>query len=43
VWQAYFWLVLNCKDYFGFEPKKIIIIGDSAGGNLALSITTMAI
>jgi acetyl esterase/lipase len=43
VWQAYFWLVINCKDYFGFTPKRVIVVGDSAGGNLALSITSMAI
>lgn len=42
-WHAYYWLVLNCKDYFGFEPKKVILTGDSAGGNLVLAITVMAI
>lgn len=27
------------KDYLGFYPKNIVITGDSAGGNLALSLT----
>lgn len=43
VWQAYFWLVNNCEDYLGFEPKNIIFGGDSAGGNLLLATTVMAI
>ena len=33
----------NCKEYLGFEPKKIILLGDSAGGNLMLAITNMCI
>ena len=32
-----------CEDELGFCPKKIIMVGDSAGGNLILSITLMAI
>ena len=43
VWQAYFWLVNNCEDYLGFEPKNILFGGDSAGGNLLLATTVMAI
>jgi hormone-sensitive lipase len=42
-WQAYYWLVINCKKAFGFEPKKIILVGDSAGGNLILALTIMSI
>ena len=42
-WQAYYWIVLNCEKVFGFNPKKIIMVGDSAGGNLILSLTLMTI
>ena len=42
-WHAYYWLITNCKEYFGFEAKKVILTGDSAGGNLVLAITVMAI
>lgn len=28
---------------FGVNPKKIIIIGDSAGGNMAISIISLLI
>jgi len=34
VWQAYYWIVNNCTTYFGIKPEKIIVSGDSAGGNL---------
>ena len=34
VWQAYYWLVNNITTYFGIKPEKIIVSGDSAGGNL---------
>lgn len=27
------------ENYFKFNPKNIVIIGDSPGGNLALSLT----
>ena len=43
VWQAYYWLVTNCNDYFGFQPKNIQLIGDSAGGNLSLSLINLII
>ena len=43
VWQAYYWLVTNCESYLGFLPKKIVLVGDSAGSCLTLAITTMAI
>ena len=43
VWQAYYWLVMNCHDYFGFTPKNIVLVGDSAGGNLCLSLTNLII
>ena len=43
VWQTYFYLVNNAKSEFGINPEKIILVGDSAGGNLAAAITIMSI
>lgn len=43
VWQAYVWIITNCKSYFGIDYKKVILCGDSAGGNLAIGVTTMSI
>ncbi|CAI2383830.1 unnamed protein product [Moneuplotes crassus] len=43
VWQAYSWIVNNCTKYFGIKPKKILISGDSAGGNLTIALTMLAI
>ena len=43
VWQAYFWMVVHCKSFLGFEPRRIILTGDSAGGKFAITIPTMAI
>ena len=39
----YTWIVLNVKKVFGIDYKKIILTGDSAGGNLAISLCLMAI
>ena len=33
----------NCEEAFGFNPKKIILTGDSAGGNLILALTVLAV
>jgi hormone-sensitive lipase len=43
VWQVYFWLVLNSETKFGIKPEKIILVGDSAGGNLVAACTIFAI
>ena len=43
VWQAYYWIVNNCQSHFGIRPEKIFIAGDSAGGNLTLALTMLAI
>ena len=42
-WQAYNWLLEHSKDELGIEPKKIIICGDSAGGNLVFALTFLTI
>jgi acetyl esterase/lipase len=42
-WQAYRWIVDNMKKSLGIKPKKILISGDSAGGNLATALVGLAI
>lgn len=39
----YYWLVENAETELGIKPEKIVIIGDSAGGNLTAALTVMAI
>lgn len=43
VWQAYVWIVKYSLDFLGITTDKIVLTGDSAGGNLALVITMLAI
>ncbi|CAI2384024.1 unnamed protein product [Moneuplotes crassus] len=43
VWQVYYWLATNCTTQFGIKPAKIIVTGDSAGGNLACALTMLCI
>ena len=37
-YQAYMWVIDHCKEELGFEPEKIILSGDSSGGNFALCL-----
>ena len=39
----YYWLVEHGETYLGIRPDKIILVGDSAGGNLAAALTVLAI
>ena len=47
VWQVYYFLIergcLELGINGGRPPKKIVIVGDSAGGNLAAALTVLAI
>ena len=43
VWQVYTWIVENAHKYIGIEPKQIILVGDSAGANLAAALILKAI
>ena len=43
VWQAYVWIVKYSYIHLGITPENIVIVGDSAGGNLAWAITMLAI
>ena len=42
-WQVYLWLIKYWKRYFQLTFDKIILIGDSAGGNLIIGVTALAI
>lgn len=43
VFQAYVWIINNMEKVFNVNIKNIIIAGDSAGGNLALSLVYLLI
>ena len=42
-WQAYCWLINYSAKYLKIKFDKIILMGDSAGGNLCLGILNLAI
>ncbi len=42
-WQAYHWILENALENFAIDPQKIILAGDSAGGNLVLALTYLLI
>ena len=42
-WQAYNWIIDHAEEELEIELNKIILIGDSAGGNLSLGITYLCI
>lgn len=35
--------MLNAESKLGIKPEKIVMVGDSAGGNLISAVTLMAI
>lgn len=37
-WQAYIWILTKLSTVYNVNPKKIIVVGDSAGGNLAIAL-----
>lgn len=44
VWQAYNWLLNYSDKYFRIKKiKKVLVIGDSAGGNLAITLNNLTI
>lgn len=43
VWQAYNWIIRYATEELGIELNKIVLVGDSAGGNLALALTYLLI
>lgn len=42
-WQAYVWVVKHAKKYLGISPERLVLAGDSAGGNLALGVVLRCI
>jgi len=42
-WQAYLWILKYSRIYLGLKYEKILLTGDSAGGNLLLGVTNLAI
>jgi hormone-sensitive lipase len=42
-WQAYNWLLDNAQQAFGILPNKIVVVGDSAGANMCLGLSNLAI
>ncbi|CAD8201696.1 unnamed protein product [Paramecium pentaurelia] len=42
-WQAYNWIIKYSEKTFGIIPNKIIVTGDSAGGNLATALVGLII
>ena len=43
VYQGYRWIINHCNDTLGFNPKKIILGGDSSGGTFVLSLIYLLI
>ena len=42
-YQGYRWILNHCEDVLGFNPKKIILGGDSSGGTFTLSLIYLII
>ena len=43
IYQTYIWIITFSEEIFGIQPKNILFIGDSSGGNLILSLTCLLI
>ena len=41
--QMYMWMLNHCENELGFKPEKIILAGDSSGGNIVLALTFLII
>ena len=41
--QVYIWILNHCEKELGFIPEKIILAGDSSGGNFVLAVTFLII
>ena len=38
-WQAYMFIITFIQKYFNVVPSKVVLVGDSAGGNLVAALT----
>ena len=43
VWQAYYWIITQAPKYLNVVPKKVVVTGDSAGGNMTAALTLKCI
>jgi len=43
IWQAYNWIITYAEQRTGISPKKVVLVGDSAGGNLVTALTLLII
>lgn len=43
IWQAYMFLISFIENYFNIKPKRVALVGDSAGGNLVASLSILTI
>ena len=43
VYQVYIWIIENAEEIFNIKLNNIILVGDSAGGNLCLALTYILI
>jgi len=43
VWQAYLWILSYAESILGIKHQKVILVGDSAGGNFVLGIPTLLV
>lgn len=43
IWQGYNWIINHMEDQFKISPKKIVLSGDSAGGNLIFALVFLLI
>lgn len=43
VWQVYYWICEHAETFLGIKVEKIIVVGDSAGGNLSAALTSMCV
>lgn len=39
IWQCYNWIIKFSSEHLGISPSEIVLVGDSAGGNLITSFT----
>ena len=42
-WQAYLWIIKYSEKYLKLKFGKVVLVGDSAGGNLILGVTSLSI
>lgn len=43
IWQGYYWILTQCESQLGIKPEKILLAGDSAGGNFAMVLALRAL